>query len=73
MKIILEILNYLRPLIMNKTRSVSECNIIKFDTNHEVNGNLTSITNHLQILFDIKRIYYLYDIPGGMSRGGACT
>ncbi|MEM0542027.1 FdtA/QdtA family cupin domain-containing protein [Flavobacterium sp. j3] len=35
-----------------------------------MNGNLTSITNSKEIPFDVKRIYYLYDVPGGNSRGG---
>jgi uncharacterized RmlC-like cupin family protein len=33
-------------------------------------GNLTSIENLKNIPFEVKRIYYLYDIPGGESRGG---
>lgn len=50
--------------------SVSDCKIIDFPKNHQVNGNLTSITNGIEVPFDIKRIYYLYDVPGGNSRGG---
>lgn len=55
---------------MSKSSSVYDCNIVEFDKNHEIKGNLTAVTNQLQIPFDIKRIYYLYDIPGGTSRGG---
>ncbi len=33
-------------------------------------GNLTFIESERNIPFDIKRIYYLYDVPGGESRGG---
>ncbi|CCO23314.1 sugar 3,4-ketoisomerase [Maridesulfovibrio hydrothermalis] len=33
-------------------------------------GNLTFIENSRHIPFDIKRVYYLYDVPGGESRGG---
>ena len=33
-------------------------------------GNLTFIENNNHIPFEIKRVYYLYDVPGGESRGG---
>ena len=33
-------------------------------------GNLTFIENSKHIPFDIKRVYYLYDIPAGVARGG---
>lgn len=54
---------------MGKNSTVFDCSLITFDKNHQVKGNLTSVTNNKQVPFDIKRIYYLYDIPGGLSRG----
>jgi len=33
-------------------------------------GNLTFIEGHRHIPFDIQRVYYLYDVPGGAERGG---
>ena len=36
---------------------------------HE-NGNLTVVEDHNEVPFKIKRVYYLYDIPGGEERGG---
>jgi dTDP-4-dehydrorhamnose 3,5-epimerase-like enzyme len=33
-------------------------------------GNLTFIEQQRHVPFDIKRVYYLYDVPGGESRGG---
>lgn len=33
------------------------------------NGHITSLNNNIEIPFEIKRIFYLYDIPGGESRG----
>lgn len=33
-------------------------------------GNLTFIEEQRHVQFDIKRVYYLYDVPGGESRGG---
>jgi dTDP-4-dehydrorhamnose 3,5-epimerase-like enzyme len=44
--------------------------LLTLPKNHQLNGNLTSITNSQEVPFDIKRIYYLYDVPGGNSRGG---
>ncbi len=55
---------------MSKNSSVFDCTIIELDKNHQVKGNLTAVTNGSQIPFDVKRIYYLYDVPGGLSRGG---
>jgi dTDP-4-dehydrorhamnose 3,5-epimerase-like enzyme len=54
---------------MAKHSTVFDCSLITFDKNHQVKGNLTSVTNQKQVPFDIKRIYYLYDMPGGLSRG----
>ena len=33
-------------------------------------GNITVVENNLTVPFGIKRTYYLYDVPGGESRGG---
>ena len=44
--------------------------MIELDKHHHANGNLTVVENQSPIPFDIKRIYYLYDIPAGESRGG---
>ena len=54
---------------MAKNSTVFDCSLITFEKNHQLKGNLTSVTNHKQVPFDIKRIYYLYDMPGGLSRG----
>jgi len=37
---------------------------------HAEGGNITVINNSEEIPFDIKRVYYLYDVPGGEGRGG---
>lgn len=50
--------------------SIYDCMLITLPKNHQLNGNLTSITNSQEVPFDVKRIYYLYDVPGGNSRGG---
>lgn len=49
--------------------SVSDCSVIKLPKIENRSGNLTSIQNSIEIPFDIKRIFYLYDIPGGKDRG----
>ena len=52
------------------TTTIYDCMLLTLPKNHQLNGNLTSITNSKEVPFDIKRIYYLYDVPGGNSRGG---
>lgn len=49
--------------------TIKDCQLITFPKNHQLNGNLTAITNEQEVPFDIKRIYYLYDVPSGESRG----
>jgi len=53
-----------------KEANVYQCSIIRMDKHHsERKGNITVVENNIVIPFDIKRIYYLYDIPGGEERG----
>ena len=54
---------------MNNT-NVFECSIIEIDKLHHENGSISIIENGLTIPFDVKRVYYLYDVPGGEFRGG---
>jgi len=49
--------------------SASDCSVIELPKIENRFGNLTSIENSIEIPFDIKRIFYLYDIPGGKDRG----
>ncbi|MDO5465061.1 MAG: FdtA/QdtA family cupin domain-containing protein [Akkermansia sp.] len=53
-----------------KTSSVYDCTIIELDKHHHEKGNITVVENGLTVPFDTKRVYYLYDVPGGESRGG---
>ncbi len=48
----------------------SECRIIELPKVLDRRGNLTFIEQNRHVPFDIKRVYYLYDVPGGESRGG---
>lgn len=55
---------------MNET-TVYDCSIIELDQHHsQRRGSLSVVENSQDIPFDVKRIYYLYDVPGGKSRGG---
>ena len=51
--------------------SVYDCNIIELDRHHSKRkGDICVVENLKTVPFDVKRVYYLYDIPGGVSRGG---
>jgi len=50
--------------------SSTKCKMIELPKILERRGNLTFIESLRHIPFDIKRVYYLYDVPGGASRGG---
>lgn len=55
---------------INTLFSVFDCTILELDKHHsERKGNLTVVENGRTLPFDVKRVYYLYDIPGGESRG----
>ena len=49
--------------------TVFDCNIIHLNRVHERSGSLTPVNNLEDIPFSVKRVYYLYDMPGGESRG----
>ena len=49
--------------------SVYDCSIIRLPRIEMRAGNITPITGNENIPFDIKRVFYTYDIPGGESRG----
>jgi dTDP-4-dehydrorhamnose 3,5-epimerase-like enzyme len=50
--------------------SLSNCRIIELPKITDPRGNLTFIEGDRHVPFDIKRVYYLYDVPGGAERGG---
>ena len=50
--------------------SVFDCSIIELDRHHsDRKGDLSVVQNGDTLPFDVKRVYYLYDVPGGESRG----
>ena len=49
--------------------TVYDCRLIELPSIKERSGNITPVTNNKEIPFAIKRIFYIYDIPGGEDRG----
>lgn len=49
--------------------TLDDCKIIDLRKISDPRGNLTVIEGNADVPFDIKRVYYLYDVPGGESRG----
>jgi len=50
--------------------SVYNCCVVELNKVHNRSGNLTFIEDRMEIPFDVRRLYYLYDVPGGAERGG---
>lgn len=53
-----------------KNSTVDDCKIIQLSKIFNRAGNITIIENNLDIPFEVKRIYYLYDVPSNETRGG---
>ena len=49
---------------------VSDCEIVEIPIVHNESGSISVLENMENIPFDIKRIYYLYDVPMNVERGG---
>jgi dTDP-4-dehydrorhamnose 3,5-epimerase-like enzyme len=54
----------------NSKSGLAMCKIIDLPKISDRRGNLTFIEGNRHIPFKIKRVFYLYDVPGGESRGG---
>ena len=55
---------------MNRS-TVYDCSVIELNSfMSDRKGNLSVVENGKTLPFDIKRVYYLYDVPGGVARGG---
>ena len=48
--------------------SIHDCKIIQLPKIQDQRGNLTFIESGRHMPFDIRRVYYLYDVPGGAAR-----
>ena len=55
---------------MTPINSIGECRVILLPKIADPRGNLTFIEGDRHIPFAIRRVYYLYDVPGGAERGG---
>ncbi len=49
---------------------LDDCKLVTLHKHSARQGNLTAIEGGIDLPFDIARVYYLYDLPGGESRGG---
>lgn len=49
---------------------IEDCRLVSLPKINNRAGNITAINGSSDIPFDIKRVYYLYDVPGGEVRGG---
>ena len=49
---------------------IAGCQFIEFPRISERSGSLTALENSKNLPFEIQRVFYLYDIPGGENRGG---
>lgn len=49
---------------------IDQCRLIDLPKILDARGNLTFIESGRHMPFEFKRVYYLYDVPGGSERGG---
>lgn len=52
-----------------KKSKVYDCTIIELSKHHAPQGNISVVQNDKDVPFEVRRVYYLYDVPGGESRG----
>ncbi|MCW5701098.1 MAG: WxcM-like domain-containing protein [Bradyrhizobium sp.] len=50
--------------------SIQECHLVDLPKITDPRGNLTFVEGGRHVPFEIRRVYYLYDVPGGSERGG---
>lgn len=53
-----------------KSSTIADCKTLELPKVHSISGNITSLAGNTDLPFDIQRVYYLYDVPGGANRGG---
>jgi len=49
---------------------IYNCDVLTLPKVHNRAGNITALNNSIDLPFEVQRVYYLYDIPGGEVRGG---
>ena len=63
----LNTMNNLNPV---RKYNVFDCTMVELDRHHsDRKGNLSVVEKGQTLPFDVKRVYYLYDVPGGENRG----
>ncbi|HEV3063594.1 MAG TPA: FdtA/QdtA family cupin domain-containing protein, partial [Vicinamibacterales bacterium] len=55
---------------MEESSQTTRCGLIYLPKVEDPRGNLTFVEGCRHVPFDIQRVYYLYDVPGGADRGG---
>jgi len=50
--------------------NINNCQVVNLPKITDTRGNLTYVESGCHVPFDIKRVFYLYDVPGGADRGG---
>jgi hypothetical protein len=50
--------------------TIADCRVVDLPKVHNPAGNITPLNSGIDLPFEIQRVYYLYDVPGGESRGG---
>lgn len=54
-----------------KKNKIFDCSVLELNKHHSNRkGNISVVENGLTVPFDVRRVYYTYDVPGGASRGG---
>jgi hypothetical protein len=56
--------------VVPSLKRIQRCKLISLQTITDPRGNLTPIEGNKDVPFQIERVYYLYDIPGGAQRAG---
>jgi hypothetical protein len=54
----------------HRPRGLQSCKVVNLPKVSDPRGNLTFIEGTRHIPFEIRRVYFLYDVPGGAERGG---
>lgn len=67
-RLIKDLHTFEKNTLMDKT-TVNDCKLIDIPKIEDPRGNLSVIEKDV-IPFEMKRVYYLYDVPGGAERGG---
>lgn len=49
--------------------TVYDCSIVELPRIYYRAGNITPVSNHIEVPFRVRRVFYIYDIPGGEDRG----